>query len=250
MNKTYTKTASVVTLLAISFLFLSLHLKTANAINTPAIGVTYTYDVLSTNGKVEWYASGSEGNQTIYENGTIIFKLENKSAGDNNYSALTTNVWYGNISFTFLNSTSDQEVNFTRDQISSNEVSSNLILNIFGWDPGFIAPTNDWAENAQIIETVNNDAGSYGGNLQITNGNELFSVKFDSATQASNFIYDKTSGVLLYANTSFLGFNLEIILEGFSPDDLVGVIPGFPVGVLLFFTGIGLLVIFLKKKRK
>lgn len=181
-------------------------------IPAPAKGKSYTWNVLATNGPVSWYNFSSDpehfaGVRTLVAGGTIQYNLTDQYP-DNGYS-FTGNVWYGNFSI-FYNSSTVQVLNGTRVNCSTTEVGSNLALSAYGWLGGFVAPTN-WTEN---FAEINAQPTNHTDTLLASN---IAVIDYVYEGQVTHLEYDKTTGVLLYARTSFLGYNLEISLSGFSP---------------------------------
>jgi hypothetical protein len=217
-------------LLSISMLVASssIFMAPARAIaDMPVAGKTYTWNIIATNGVVEWYTNSwaNLGNQSLIVNGELNFTLTGQYANNELSSNLTGNVWYGD----FVNS---GNLSHPLHDISTTEVGNALALSvqfypIVAWSPGFIVSTN-WTYHAEVLEAP--------GSVNITGAisGELFAVNYRSTFQTTLLEYELSTGVLLYAKTSAGNYSLEIILDGYSRGPSL---PGFePIMFFLVMT--------------
>jgi len=143
--------------------------------------------------------------------------------------------------------------NTTFYNISNGEVDMNLAIGYNKFKSGFLIPINNFTYlkqqayaqdeppwmNATVIieETQNNitfDFRQKGGLLQRTKS-----------------IYDKISGLLVYTNTSFGNYTLEMILTNL-PDlnTEIPIIPAFPVLIIITNLSITTIILIIYEKRK
>nr|MDO8110401.1 hypothetical protein [Candidatus Sigynarchaeota archaeon] len=212
------KIKSTITLLLIgiaSFAFLfQLPIKnvSANGITTPAPGVSYTWDVLSTNGKVWWFNTtppygGDEGNKTLMKGGTIQYDLTGQYPNNALWTDVTGSVWFGNFTI-YHNVSTTQVLNWTKANCSTTEIGSNLILSALNWQGGLIAQTN-WTKNYVTINNQLFDMLSY----QVDSGTTAL-IDYWYSGQATHLEYSMATGVLIYARTSYGDYQMEIALKG------------------------------------
>ncbi|MFX0100185.1 MAG: hypothetical protein ACFFCS_11440, partial [Candidatus Hodarchaeota archaeon] len=150
------------------------------------------------------------GNQLIYVNGTLNYTLIDEYPNDMGWTAIVGDVWFGDFSITYYNSSSGTNIaNFTTNNCSSTEIGNILTLSVFGWQGGLIAPS-DWNQNKIIM---GQEAAGYYGTVLFKEEGELISIQYIDAFQTSVLIYNTTNNVLLFAETSVFGFQLIIELE-------------------------------------
>jgi len=199
------------TLACIASIQFPIKLVAADGLPSPSAGKSYTWNVEATNGPVSWYnfsyPNDFEGQHTLVVGGTIQYNLTGQYP-DDGYS-FPGNVWYGNFSI-FHNSSLTQIWNWTRVNCSTTEVGSNLALSAYGWLGGLIAPTN-WTEN---FNDINGQPSDHTATLLVSN---TAIIDYTYLGQITHLEYNTTTGLLLYARTSFTGYNLEISLSGISP---------------------------------
>lgn len=218
----------------------------------PAPGRTYTWNVLQTNGVVEWWTNAwsNLGNKTITVPGNITYTLgglhPNDELGTTN---ITGAVWFGDVQgWTAPAGGGALGLNWTVENCSATETGMALSLSAVyndaswnthvGWNAGFIVNTN-WTRNLAIL---NNKAAD--SNITATLAGNVFTVTVKQDLQTTTLEYDTTSGVLLYGKTAFGNYHLEIILDGY-----VRPIPGFGTLGLLAAAGAAVLLVAWAKRR-
>lgn len=186
------------------------------AISTPAPSESYTWRVLDTNGQVWWWVTSDRGYAYFNQNGTISYNLTGQDPADVPWGTITGNVWFGDVAITLYNSsTQSQDLNKTILNCSSTETGAALAISIKNWHGGLVAPAN-WQANLAMMqaETASDPAAvleyyEFGPNVVI---------EFQDANQVTSLAYDAFTSVLLYVDTSFFGFELEMVLEGIALD--------------------------------
>nr|MDO8086921.1 PKD domain-containing protein [Candidatus Sigynarchaeum springense] len=199
----------------------------ASQITTPAPGASYKWNVLQSSGDVWWFNNswGDEGHHAIEVDGTITYNLTGSYPNDAGWSAISGDVWYGNLSIYYANAT----LNWTNTNCSSTEVGSNFVLSVYSWQGSLVAPSN-WTQN--YLDMVAQPADNF--SFRDLSGTIIIDYAYGG--QVTHLEYNKTNSVLTYAKTSAFGFSLEIQLAGLSslPTAALSVnestlIQGFPV---------------------
>jgi hypothetical protein len=102
-------------------------------------------------------------------------------------------------------------LNYTRNNCSNAEASSNLILGYWPFNPGFVIP-----KNISYIKDLANQSSQNNNFNYIVE--ESYNFLYFYIEDSSELIYDKSTGLLVYANTHSGSYNLEINLLNFSLD--------------------------------
>jgi hypothetical protein len=216
-------------------LTLMLCLRSGSALQTvqaPAVGETYTWNILATNGPVSWYTNYYTfvGNTSLAVQGKLTYTLTGQHPDDEFMTNLTGNVWYGN--FTIWNQKTSglsYVKSWTRSNCSQTEIGNDLALSVdyyappeytplILWSPGLLVQTN-WTENTAILSVLNDNT------VAITQNATDYTVTYNEIFQVSTLTYDKATGVLVYANTTAGNYYLQIKIEPLSTQ-----IPGFQAG--------------------
>ncbi len=179
----------------------------AAEIPTPAAGVSYTWEVLASSGEVWWFNNswGDEGHHAIEVGGNITYNLTGSHPNDASGSAISGDVWYGNISIYYANAT----LNWTNTNCSATEVGSNLALSVYSWQGSLIAPSN-WSQNYLDMAAEPADRFLY------RDLSGMIIIDYEYGGQVTHLEYNRTTSVLTYAKTSFLGSTTELQLSSLS----------------------------------
>jgi len=182
----------------------------ANGFPAPIIGQSYTWNILATNGPVKMYDNNFAplNTTTLSVGGTFQYNLTGNYTNNQLFSSIPGKVMYGDFGI-YYNSSGKQILNWTRKNCSTTEIGANLALSASGWQGGLIAPTN-WAQN---LAEINAQPKDYVHTLQ---ANGMVVIDYSYYGQWTHLEYYALYGVLTYARTSFLGFNMEITLSGIS----------------------------------
>ena len=108
--------------------------------------------------------------------------------------------------------------NYTFNDVRNIDVASALTISIYPWNGGFFTNSSDWLSIRTQIEntntTIEEDSNiRYEINRQVR---YLEIIRFNTINyygQNSTFCYDKHSGVLLKAKTSFNNYLLNVIIS-------------------------------------
>jgi len=208
---------------------------------------TYNYQVIEFNGPVNWWTEG----KYLYTNqsGEISITL----LGFADQSAV---FWASNLNpVPFCNITSkylDDGVlkkNVTFVNKSTTEIGSMLVLGYNDYIPGFITSVN-WTHEKLLATNSVDPMGWVPGTLTFDESNPaqikmVFKQDPDSGNQNTTLIYNKETGVLIYAKTEIFILNLyslEIQLKESN-------IPGYPFEIIVSISVISLITVILLKKR-
>jgi hypothetical protein len=166
--------------------------------------------------------------------------------------------WYG-IEIFFQGFSAPISI-ITFDNLTNREAATNLMLGFNDFQPGFFLPKID---NLTFLKNVirEESKGAIKGNITLIETNLTLYVNFTQigGGQKTTLLYEKRTGLLLYADTEFGGYNLEITIGNYTVPDFetgkkfkprVG-IPSFSLpitlGIIITFTLVGISIILLKK---
>ena len=137
--------------------------------------------------------------------------------------------------------------------VSNGEAAMNLLLGYNSFQSGFLIPITNFYNLTQEAEAQ--DIPPY-WNATVTIQETLTTISFDfkqisSTPQETNCIYDKISGLLIYTNTSFGNYTLEMTLTNL-PDlsSSESTIPSFQIPILMGTLTIITTVYIIKLKKK
>lgn len=134
---------------------------------------------------------------------------------------------------------------------SNTEVASDLVLGYNDYLPGFFASIN-WTHEEIMARKAVASTGFLPGTVTFDDSSATevrINLVQNTGDQTTYLVYNKSSGVLLYANTqnSFGNPILEITLQGYGSN----IIPGYPSELLLLISAITLFsMVLVVKKRK
>ncbi|MHA1146992.1 MAG: DUF4430 domain-containing protein [Promethearchaeota archaeon] len=109
-------------------------------------------------------------------------------------------------------------LNFSLNNISNTEAAFNMILGYNNFQPGFLIPIMD--NLSLVIQMAETEAtGGINGNVFIQHSNLTIKIVFlqVDGVQKTYLIYEKLTGLLLWADISLGGYQMEMTIEGFTP---------------------------------
>ncbi|MFX0041361.1 MAG: DUF4430 domain-containing protein [Candidatus Hodarchaeota archaeon] len=131
------------------------------------------------------------------------------------------------------------DTNFTLSNRSNSEVARALTLGYNMFQPGFLIPISNLTFVKQLALNQADPGGVYDikGDVNVEETFNFFYVGFDQigGEQKTYLIYDKQSGVLVWAKTSVFGYLLEIKCLNFT----LNYASGFSYNVLQFGGAVG-----------
>ena len=164
---------------------------------------TYVYNVTNFQGPLWWWSfAGNRGFVNSSKGYQIIVnftEFDDKHVSDG--SSFSAPIPYLNI--TFVN-------NRTLFNISNTEAADAMGIGFNDFDSGFLIPTNNLTNVKELAFAAS--SGFFSGKVSIEETYNLiyFSYEQDDGNQKTYTIYDRNSGLLVWANTSVFGFKMEI----------------------------------------
>jgi hypothetical protein len=220
----------------------------------------YVYNVSSFNTskplewrELDWYAP-PRGFANTTPGGQILVNFTGFYDKDPNdfYNLFESPMSYMNIEFK-ENRLGILVTNTTFYNISNGEVDLNLAIGYNTFKSGFLIPNNNFTFLKQ--QAYAQDAPPYMNATVIVEENQN-NISFDFRQkggfhQRTKSIYDKISGLLIYTNTSFGNYMLEMTLT--NPPDLkseLPIIPAYPTLIIFASLSITTTILILNAKRK
>ena len=193
---------------------------------------TYTYNVKYFGGITGWYnfSWSFEGVWFTNLGGKIIIDyvgiynkdpLDGWFAGDS-YPSSIKRVWFDiNIQYNYYGSLDSV---FSLNNISNREASTQMTMGYNGFQPGFFLPNpSDLSSIISNATSEASDTGKNNGTLTIKKYNssiEILWIQTDGVLdQVTQLIYERDTGILLYAKTSVGNYLLEIVLDDYEPPE-------------------------------
>lgn len=147
--------------------------------------------------------------------------------------------WWGGVVYEpFFNITfklADGSVNCTLPNKSNNAIADALILSILPWHPGILTTIN-WTYHDETAESLAS-SGYMEGELNINSNNSFRTYDYiqNSGAQKTMLIYNETSGILDYWNSSFGNYYLEagLEIEEYNPEEKTLEIPSYPMILII-----------------
>ncbi|TFF99820.1 MAG: hypothetical protein EU541_04030, partial [Promethearchaeota archaeon] len=102
-------------------------------------------------------------------------------------------------------------LNFTRNNCSNAEASSSLMLGYWPFNSGFLIP-----ENVSYIKNLAEETSQTSNFDYIVE--ESYNFLYFNLADSSELIYDKMTGLLIYAKTNMGTYNIEMSLTNYSLD--------------------------------
>ncbi len=109
-------------------------------------------------------------------------------------------------------------LNFTLYNRSNSEIAYNMILGYNNFQPGFLITMMDNITGIKQL-AFQEASGFASGTVEIQESDLTLKIKFDqiNGAQKTYLIYEKQTGLLLWAKTSIGNYSLEIRIQGYKP---------------------------------
>jgi len=173
---------------------------------------TYEYNVIQFNGPIEWYnmSWGFEGEANTNQGGQIKVNF----TGNYDKHPFDTSIFNDPIPWIDIEILEKNlavlETNFTLANISNTEVALNLMLGYNNFQSGFLIPV----ENLTDVKgkAMAESSGWSTGKVTIEETNNFIYIEYDQDDegQKTSLIYERWTGLLVWAKTSLAGYLLEI----------------------------------------
>jgi hypothetical protein len=190
---------------------------------------TYVYEISQFGDSVGWYnftpwpGNSYEGDWTSNIGGQIKINFTgffNKDLNDWGNVIDDPIPWY-DIEI-FENELGTLNLNFSLNNRSNSEVARALTLGFNNFQPGFIIPNENLTKFKELATWQADPGGLYDivGELEIEETYNFLYIGFNQidAGQQTELIYDKGTGLLVWAKTSIFGYLLEIQSLNFTLD--------------------------------
>jgi hypothetical protein len=186
----------------------------------------YIYEVVQFGDLTGWYnfTFGFEGEWKTNPGGQIRINLTgsyNKDINDWGNVFSDPIPWY-DIEI-YENNLGTLNNNFTLNNRSNSEVARALTLGYNNFQPGFLIPNENLTYIKELALNQSDPGGFYSkGDVNIEESYNFFYIGFEQIgglEQKSYFIYDKWTGLLVWAKSSVLGYLLEIKSLNFTLED-------------------------------
>ncbi len=189
------------------------------------IADNFIYNVIQFSGATSWYnlTFGFEGDWRTSAGGQIKLNLTgyyNKDPNDWGNVIDDPIPWF-DIEI-IDNSSGILLTNFTLSNKSSSELAWSLILGYNNFQPGFLIPIIDNLTKVKNLALEEADPGGLfdiAGDVNIEETHLTIKISFDQigGAQRTYMIYEKHTGLLLWANSSVGSYLLEMVLENYIP---------------------------------
>ncbi len=194
---------------------------------TLALNSTYVYNVTQFGGDLNWigFDWASKYNTTTNIGGQISVNFtgfHDKDPSDI-YNLFGSPMSYMDIEF--LDNQAGMLIsNHTFNNVSNGEAAFNMLLGYNAFQSGFLVPINNLTKLKE--QALAQDAGYMPGDITIEETYSFISFDFkqDSGAQNTTLVYEKQSGLLVWARTKMipitnpLGYTLELFLTNYSLD--------------------------------
>lgn len=186
----------------------------------------YVYEVVQFGDSTGWYnfTFGLEGEWKTNPGGQIRINLTdfyNKDINDWGNVFRDPIPWY-DIEI-YENNLGTLNNNFTLNNRSNSEVARALTLGYNNFQPGFLIPNENLTYIKELALNQSDPGGFYStGDVNIEESYNFFYIGFEQIgglEQKSYLIYDKLTGLLVWAKISVLGYLLEIKSLNFTLED-------------------------------
>jgi len=187
----------------------------------------YVYNITQFGGDLNWvgFDFSSKYNVSTNTGGQILVNLtgfHDKDPSDN-FNAFGSPMSYMDVEFV-KNDLGTLISNNTLYNVSNGEAAFNMLLGYNAFQSGFLIPLNNLTELKELA--LAQDSGFMSGTIEIeeTYNFLLFDFRQDTGVQNSSLIYDKNTGLLVWAYTEMipitnpLGYKLEMFLTNYSLD--------------------------------
>ena len=190
---------------------------------------TYVYEVSQFGDSVGWYnftpwpENSFEGDWKTNPGGQIKINLSgfyNKDVNDWGNIFNDPIPWY-DIEF-YENNLGILDMNFTLSNRSNSEVARALTLGYNSFQPGFLIPNENLTNVKDLAINQSDPGGLYDidGDLVLEETHNFLYIGFEQTGggQKTFLVYDKFTGLLVWAKTSIFGYMLEIRSLNFTLD--------------------------------
>jgi len=188
---------------------------------------TYIYNVTQFGGDLNWigFNWASKYNTTTNNGGQISVNFTgfyDKDPGDM-FNLFGSPMSYMDVEF-IENQAGMLISNHTFSNVSNGEAAFNMLLGYNMFQSGFLVPINNLTKLKE--QALAQDAGYMPGDITVEETYSFISFDFkqDSGAQNTTLVYEKQSGLLVWARTKMipitnpLGYTLEMFLTNFSLD--------------------------------
>ncbi|MBY8990522.1 MAG: DUF4430 domain-containing protein [Candidatus Lokiarchaeota archaeon] len=181
----------------------------------------FIYNVIQFSGATSWYnlTFGLEGDWRTSAGGQIKLNLTGFYDKDPNDwgNVIDDPIPWFDIEI-LDNSSGILSTNFTLSNKSSSELSWSLILGHNNFQPGFLIPIIDNLTKVKNL-ALEEASGFVSGLVSFEETHLTIRISFDQigGGQRTYMIYEKHTGLLLWANSSVSGYLLEMTLENYIP---------------------------------
>ncbi|MHA2391355.1 MAG: DUF4430 domain-containing protein [Promethearchaeota archaeon] len=183
---------------------------------------SYKYEVVQFGGENSWFnfSFSNEGQWKTNAKGQIIVNFTGFYAKDPNDWG---NVFENPIAWFDIeiieNNSGILNTNFTLTNRSNSEIAWALTLGFNDFQPGFHINNIDNLTGVKKL-ALQEASGLYVSGIVIIEETELtLKLSFDQTGdgQKTSLLYEKKTGLLLWTNTSFSSYLLEMVIEGYTP---------------------------------
>lgn len=194
---------------------------------------TYSYDVKNFGGVTTWWGVGDWETATGGKIEVVFTNYADKPAGS--FASNPDPVPY--LTLTVKDTVGGSLVdNLTVTDQANTAVSSALTLGWGGYELGFLSVTN-WTSVEASLNDVATTAWGAVATITVTVGSSEVSVTIEQTAgfgdQETHLRYDKNTGVLTYANTTFGAYWLEFELPSADIPGFTWILPVSVLGVLV-----------------
>jgi len=186
------------------------------------------YNVSNFGGEASWYnfspwPNSYEGQWKTSSGGQIIINFSGFYAKDSNDwgSIFGDPIPWLDIKI-LENDRGLLKTNFTMNNKSNSEVARALTLGFNYFQSGFLIPTKNFTQIKSIAMNQSDPGGLYDiqGDVRVEESYNFIFIGFEQIGngQKTYLIYDKWSGLLVWAKTSIFGYLLEIKSQNFTLD--------------------------------
>ena len=188
---------------------------------------TYVYNVTQFGGDLNWVGLNwvSKYNTTTNAGGQVSLNFTGfyEKDPDDIFNLFESPMSYMDIEF-IENQAGVLVSNHTFSNVSNGEAAFNMLLGYNSFQSGFLLPTDNLTNLKN--QALAQDSGFMAGEINVEETYNFISFDFkqDSGAQNTTLVYEKKSGMLVWARTKMipitnpLGFSLEMFLTNFSLD--------------------------------
>ncbi|MFW9921710.1 MAG: hypothetical protein ACFFDW_00280 [Candidatus Thorarchaeota archaeon] len=170
----------------------------------------------------------------FYPGENFSWKIDEVSSGNNEWYNSTDwskqSNWFAevndDVSFTVTNYQEIQLQNYLIGELeignlslttNNYDIGFNLLLSINPWYGGLVCIETDWDELKSSSPFTNENASMNFFKINALGVDvEAVKINYNDSMQISQFIYEKYTGIMIQANTTFLSFNLALHLTSSS----------------------------------